>query len=723
MTIYEMTATFGKLEHQTLTLRPGLNIIEAPNEWGKSTWCAFLVAMLYGVDTRERTTQDSLAVKERYAPWCGSPMSGRIDLCWEGRDITIERSTRGRSILGQFRAYETATGLEIPELNAENCGQMLLGVEKSVFTRAGFIKLTDLPVTQDERLRRRLNALVTTADESGASDALEQKLRELKNQCRSNRITGLIPKAEAQRAELEEKLAKIRELRDQSQRIQTRQEQLAEYMSKLENHQAALDYAAAQEYSQKAAAAQLHLEKLSQERAQLQAQCDALPDQNILLQKLSELQTLRDQREELQMQIQLQDPVPAAPEPPAPFRGCSAEEAVEQARQDQALYEAWQSEQKKFPMWIVLAGAGLLVLGVIGLIAQWMIPAVILIALGGGSLVGGAVLRSGAERKNRSAQLQMERLLDRYHSPDVARWEEEARQYAQVLQEYEETVASCRGRRALLQEQMQTLNARLMALTQGASHIQKEQQWREALAQHKALEDCVREQQRTEEMISSVSADRQMPQPPAFADTLTFSRQETAKLLADAEFEQGQLQRQLGHCQGQMETLGLEAPLQQQLEAVNARLRRLEDMYSALEIALSTLQEASKELQRRFAPRISRRTQELFGKMTANRYDRLTLGEDLTVRAGAAGEDTLHEALWRSDGTVDQLYLALRLAVAEELTPDAPLILDDALVRFDDVRLASAMDILEESAKTRQVILFSCQSREAALGKGSCQKQ
>lgn len=50
MKIYKMTATFGKLEHAELTLQPGLNILTAPNEWGKSTWCAFLVAMLYGLD-------------------------------------------------------------------------------------------------------------------------------------------------------------------------------------------------------------------------------------------------------------------------------------------------------------------------------------------------------------------------------------------------------------------------------------------------------------------------------------------------------------------------------------------------------------------------------------------------------------------------------------------------------------------------------------------------
>ena len=75
----------------------------------------------------------------------------------------------------------------------------------------------------------------------------------------------------------------------------------------------------------------------------------------------------------------------------------------------------------------------------------------------------------------------------------------------------------------------------------------------------------------------------------------------------------------------------------------------------------------------------------------------------------------MHSSQWRSDGTVDQLYLALRLSVAEELTPDAPLVLDDALVRFDDKRLAAALEILRETAKNKQVILFTCQGREKNL--------
>ena len=214
MKILTMTATFGKLEHQVLTLEPGLNIIDAPNEWGKTTWCAFLTAMFYGLDTRERSTKTSLADKERYLPWSGSPMSGRIELEWQGRGITIERRTKGRTPMGEFRAYETETGVTVPELTAANCGQTLLGVERSVFLRTGFLRSTDMPVTMNEELRSRLNALVTTGDDSGMAEELGEKLRELKNRCRYNR-SGLIPQTQSRRDALEQQLREYEVLQQQ----------------------------------------------------------------------------------------------------------------------------------------------------------------------------------------------------------------------------------------------------------------------------------------------------------------------------------------------------------------------------------------------------------------------------------------------------------------------------------------------------------------------------
>ena len=167
-----------------------------------------------------------------------------------------------------------------------------------------------------------------------------------------------------------------------------------------------------------------------------------------------------------------------------------------------------------------------------------------------------------------------------------------------------------------------------------------------------------------------------------------------------------------GHVQGQAGSLGDEARLEKEQEYLQHRIEKLQAHYDALILAQETLDQAALELQRQFAPRISKRAAQILNQLTGGRYDRLTMDQDMNLHAGADGEDTLHPWIWRSEGTIDQLYLALRLAVAEELTPDAPLVLDDALVRFDETRLSQTMELLSQAAIYRQVILFSCQNRE-----------
>ena len=161
-----------------------------------------------------------------------------------------------------------------------------------------------------------------------------------------------------------------------------------------------------------------------------------------------------------------------------------------------------------------------------------------------------------------------------------------------------------------------------------------------------------------------------------------------------------------------MAALGQREALERQKAQVDGRIALLKDWQAALELSLTTLETAKQELQRRFAPQISRRAQELFSRLTGGRYNRLTLGTDFGLQVAAQEDVTLHSAQYPSDGTVDQLYLSLRLAVAEALTPEAPLILDDALVRFDDARLKIALEVLGQEAKEKQVLLFTCQRRE-----------
>ena len=237
--------------------------------------------------------------------------------------------------------------------------------------------------------------------------------------------------------------------------------------------------------------------------------------------------------------------------------------------------------------------------------------------------------------------------------------------------------------------------------------------WQQVQAKWAALETSRWEARQAESHLADLTAMAKTAKVPVLPDNLTYSREENNRLLADSAEESQRLHSRIGQYQGQMEALGTKEALQAQLSALDARIARLEQTNAALTIAQETLSQARSELQRRFAPKIAQRAQSLLAEMTGGRYTRLSLGEDLELRAGAENEDTLHHILWRSDGTMDQLYLALRLAVAEELTPDAPLILDDALVRFDDQRLAAAMALLRQEAEGKQVLLFTCQSREA----------
>lgn len=702
MRIYSMTATFGKLEHETLNLEPGFNLLQAPNEWGKSTWCAFLTAMLYGLETRAKSTKTALADKERYAPWSGSPMAGRMDISWRGRDITIERKTKGRVPMGEFRAYETATGLPVPELNGANCGQVLLGVERSVFLRSGFIRLSDLPVTNDEALRRRLNALVTTGDESSSGDRLAKGLKDLKNKIRYHR-TGLLPQMEGEIAAVEGKLREIDSLRDQMDGLKQRKETVTRRVKMLENHQAALQYAAAESDARRVAEARQRRDEAEARLRELDDRCASLPNREQLQRGLSKITELELAEEALEREALLCDAEVAIPETPAFMKGADPVDALEKAISDGKEY---QKLKKRKPLLLIFG----FLLALAGFAAScWHgLPGLICGAVGTVLLLAG-LIGTAARKKH------LRGLEAFYGSGESEAWAELAQSYKTALEQAEETLRNRKRQRQEITAGRMELDEKISRMTRGRGLRICRTEWNGGLALWDSLADAREDWQVAEKQLATVKAMARTALPPAFPDKLTCSEADTLEMLSNARTELRQIESRLNLYTGRVEALGDPEQLKKQREILRQRQQKLEDTYAALTIAQEALTEARLELQRRFAPRISKRAAELMGRMTMGRYDRLQLAEDFSLLAGAEREDTLHEALWRSEGTLDQLYLSLRIAVAEALAPDAPLILDDALVRFDDTRLKAALEILTEEAETKQVILFTCQSREKEM--------
>lgn len=701
MKILAMNATFGKLSGSSLTLDPELNIIHAPNEWGKSTWCAFIESMLYGIETSSRSKTGFLADKEHYAPWSGEPMSGRMDILWNGKKITIERKNKGRTPFAEVKAYETDTGLAVPELSVNNCGEILLGVERSVFARAGFLKQSQMPVTEDDKLRRRLNELVTTGDETGESEQLAQKLRDLKNRCRFNK-KGLLPELEAQQALVDQKLNQLLQLQEQIQAIELRQEQIKEENRLLQNHQAALSYQENLAYTQKLAAAQVAKDAARQQLEAATLACEKLPTPEKIQQDLASLRTLREQRELLTLETHSQEP--QSPYTSSLFQGKDPEQAVQDAKADTQTVTLLQ--KKRSPLLYILGGI-LLAAGIAG--SLLLSPFV-----GIASLVGLNLIAIQAV-KTRKIRKRIDAVIQKYPGLAVERWIPEAESYCAARQNYDRSLSAHQQSLSDFNRRKAENAAAMTALTGGMSAAQFEQFCYDAQNQYRALQSAEEKFRQAENLLQALTAAQKDVAAPTFPDEMTLSAVQTQQKLEDNRAEDRNLRQRLGICQGQMETLGQVQALQAQKAEMAQRHEKLETHYAALTFAMETLENASRELQRRFAPRLSQRAQEIFSRLTGGRYQRLALCQDLSLEAAAEGENTLRSSLWRSDGTADQLYLALRLAVAEELTPNAPLILDDALVRFDDTRLAAALQILKEESQTKQVIIFTCQSREEGV--------
>ena len=618
MRIVSMTATFGKLDHETLTLHPGINLFTAPNEWGKSTWCAFLSAMLYGIDTRERTRGEQLADKERYAPWSGKPMEGTLRVIHEGRDITIERRTRGRVPMGDFSARETQSGLPVRELTADNCGLVLLGVEKSVFLRTGFLRFSDLPVKTDEALRRRLNALVTTGDETGDAEHLASKLRELKNRCRHGN-SGLIPGCQTQIRQLQEALWEAQSLEKQHAALSTRTRELERELELLENHRLTMEW-------DRARADQGRLRE-----ARTDARTAAMLEQ-ALQEKYS------DQTDRAHVEAKIRQ----------------GEERL--AELELALVEPPQSSGAVTVT--AIAAAALLIAAILTADLGLLVPCLVM----AGIMLCACMLLTGRQRRR------------------------------QLWYSIEQTRQQ--GRRDEL--------------------VNFVESWRSQLRILDELDRARENVSRTQTHLTALESMARTAREPEFEDELTLTEAETASALADRQQQLERSRMQLAQLRGRMALQPNTEQLQEQLAQARHRLTELENTYLAICHAQEALESAVRELQRRFAPDITRRAGTYLRRLTGGVYDRICVDEDLTVLAARDSETTLRTASWRSEGTADQMYLALRLAVWEVLAPDSPLVLDDALVRFDQGRMERALDLLRELGGQRQILLFSCQDRERA---------
>lgn len=145
------------------------------------------------------------------------------------------------------------------------------------------------------------------------------------------------------------------------------------------------------------------------------------------------------------------------------------------------------------------------------------------------------------------------------------------------------------------------------------------------------------------------------------------------------------------------------------------RQLRLEEQCRALELAVEELQKAAQVTAGSMERSMSRRASEIFSAITDGKYRSLETDRQRGITVWD-GERKI-PAGRLSRGTVEQIYFCIRMAAAEILTEEpVPVILDDVFAFYDDKRLESVLKWL--SGQEKQVIIFTCHSREEELLRG-----
>lgn len=161
----------------------------------------------------------------------------------------------------------------------------------------------------------------------------------------------------------------------------------------------------------------------------------------------------------------------------------------------------------------------------------------------------------------------------------------------------------------------------------------------------------------------------------------------------------------LTHCKDQVESL-------KRILSENERIR---EEITAIDLALDTMTELSATIRDSFGLYLNKTASDLITGITGGIYDSMSVDENLNIFMNTRTKLVPVEQV--SSGTMDQIYLALRLAAARLIQPEGeqmPLIFDDSFVLYDDERLRTALKWLTK-AYNSQVIIFTCHQREAQM--------
>lgn len=758
-------SAFGGLKDFTLELTDGLNVIYGNNEDGKSTVAAFIKAMFYGTGRNSQSLAAS--VRQKYTPWDGSAMAGRIYFTHQNKNYCLEKEFRKSDSTDRILLTDLDSGKAID--TCENIGQQFFGLSAAAFERSLFIgngdfikdgaaageinaKLSNFAVTGNEdtsyqkiqktladakgKIISKTGRAGTYVEDSHLCDELKDRLSRADQDARKKAaLNESIAKSRAEYEALYKKYLSLKELIDSEQDLKNR-ERLAEYLEIKKQLDAAnqslqlsdgntLDEA----FIKKVNFGLGKYEKLADRCNELKNDIEKIKE-SIELQNQNSPESAKQQINELSLKV----------------TKLSAEkdalaEREEQAKQALLVAQQRISDNKSKkkavnPVLLILA----LILAIAAVATVFLtFPSVCIIV--GATAVILFVLSFIFKPQNKSfitaAQNEITALNTTLN--DIKTSKNLIAEEINIANARINTLSSVLNADTAVKAQRQNdLNDKLNALAdqtqkqadaldevkQYLSRLEKLDTPEQIKARLAELEKETSKQKQLKLQLSYLSKDLGNISYELAAEKLSQMQNGNTANAADieaakAEFEVvndrlSQLKDEITASMTELKTSfrHSENPedIRRELDAVTERMAAKLEFCDTVDVALEVLEESFYEVRRGYGGELQKQTQAIFSALTNGRYNSVSVSDGLEMSVEQTDVFGTRDLDFLSLGTTHQAYLSLRLAIVKLISKDdaLPLFLDDSLSQYDDTRAERAMQFLKEFCAGSQGILFTC---------------
>jgi uncharacterized protein YhaN len=772
---------FGKLVDRTIDFDPRFNIVYGPNEAGKSTLTAAILATLYGFPRGER---------ELWRPWSRAAFGTKLVYeLGDGRTFEVQREFE-RDAKG-VRVYDAAGNDASGECSvgrSVNPGFAHLGVPLEVFVNASFMAQGEMEI-DGARAERISTALAQALDGGPREDAalgaikrLDEALADHVGKKRATvnaplrKLNEEIAEAEARAGELRERLHGLGGVRE---RMQLETQRAAELERMLREHERRGKALRAQTIRSRLDA----LREIRDDLAALQAEralyddvegfpSDRIPEFERRFQNWHTLDALmRSHGEEAlatRMTPALLDELAERKQDGAALDDtefarlqAAAQEGTE--ARDRATFAAneVQSARRTLDTGSGLSGAALasgifVLLGatVLAYFQDWILTAVVgAVAL---MLFVFAFARIGRRRAAAAKLARMEKAADdetaaeRAASRKVAAILEplrvpsieefgKRRQRARELTERKRNADRTAERAAQTRAKAEAAARDFDNLASTLGPAEGSRQAQLAAAKERAARKSARDGIEVRLSMLDVRRNDVLGSDEEFA-----LEREFEELLASGvvpagldgttsprafEAERADIERRFHEASTAAATSGAElrtaesqvgdlAALDERTQTLQAEAGRLELFEAAVLLARQRIEERTREAHQKFARRLADYASQTISHVTAGRYNDVRIDPTtLAVRVRAPENGAIVDVARLSEGTREQAYLVVRLAMARmfaEGLERPPLLLDDPFAYWDETRIARSLPILEEGSLVTQTIVFTTSSQLVA---------